>query len=88
MGETKPAQEPDIIEVYVYDDHSGVDCPFRRDVESIRTRPDGCDHPLNELKRVNGVWQDGCGLEGGRDVIPKHCPLRRAPTIIRLKAGE
>lgn len=95
MGETKPTEEPDIIEVFEHEDGciatglDGIDgrCPFSRDVESTSVRPDACDHPKNELKKVDGVWQDGCGLKGGRDVIPAHCPLRQAPTIIRLKVG-
>ena len=75
----------DIIEVYEFDDGSGVHCPFTREVESTQTRPEACDHPKNVFRKVNGVWEGDCGLEGGRDVIPKHCPLRQRATIIRLR---
>lgn len=84
----------DLIEVYedqedgcVCSDFNGDigGCPFRREVESTSVRPDACDHPKNELKEVDGVWEGDCGLEGGRDVIPPCCPMRRAVTIIRLR---
>lgn len=93
----KALHDPDIVEidlVEVYEDEACVlsecdedvgDCPFSRDVESTQSRPNACDHPKNEMKKVDGVWEGDCGLEGGRNVIPKHCPLRRKVTIIRLR---
>ena len=77
MGEAQTETGPDVIEVGPYDDGSGMDCPFTYAVESMSVRPEGCRYPLNE---------DGdCGLEDGHDIIPDHCPLRRAKTVIRLR---
>jgi hypothetical protein len=65
----------DIIEVS--DAEGFIDCPFAVEVTCSRSpMPDGCGHPKNGRD---------CGLKDGRDVIPAHCPLRRAVTIIRLK---
>jgi hypothetical protein len=67
-----------VIEIYAYDDNSGQDCPFQRETESFRVaRPDACDHPANETH--------DCTLE---PKIPDHCPLRKKPLIVRIKAGE
>ncbi len=95
----KALHDPEIVDVdliEVYEDHEEGSvlsdlngdvgrCPFSRDVESTSVRPEACDHPKNERKKVDGVWEGDCGMDGVRSVIPKHCPMRRAVTIIRLR---
>ncbi len=56
-----------------------IDCPFAEEVTNSRSpMPASCQHPKNKR---------GCGLKKGRDVIPSHCPHRRADTLIRLQKG-
>lgn len=68
---------PRIIEVFEYEDRSGVDCPFVYEVESTRARPEGCSHPDSP--------HNDCGRKDSYDVIPDDCPLRTAAALIRIK---